>query len=239
LEEEMNMRRTSNHPARLRRFAALTAVVTLALVAAAPAPALAADDEKVDPFAGLKKVEESKVGVAYIDRDADFSVFKRVAISDPYVAFRSNWRRDQNRNRVRPITTGQADRIKADVAKLLKEVFTERLEKDDGFEVTKVADYDVLLVKPAIIDLDINPPETGTAGASATMSASTGQAVLYIELFDSVSGDLLGRAADRQRGQNPHFGLSTQALLEAHARAVFEDWADTLRNFLDEHYKGE
>ncbi len=230
------MRKASHYA----RFAAIAAVVTFALVAAAPTSALAADDDKVDPFAGLKKIEESKVGVAYIDPDADFSVFKRVAISDPYVAFRSNWRRDVNRNRVRPITAGQADRMKADVAKLLKDVFTERLEKDEGFEVTKEAGYDVLLVKPALIDLDINPPETTTAGASASMSASTGQAVLYIELFDSVSGEILGRAADRQGAhQNRHFGLSTEAFQEAQARAIFADWADTLRNFLDEHYKGE
>ena len=233
------MRTIDEHAAEFVRLAAVTAMVTFALVAAAPTPALAADDEKVDPFAGLKKIEDAKVGVAYIDPKADFSVFKRVAISDPYVAFRSNWRRDQNRDRMRPITAGQAERIKADVADLLKEVLTERLEKDDGFEVTKETGYDVLLVKPAIVDLDISPPETGTAGASATMSASTGQAVLYIELFDSVSGDLLGRAADRQVGKNAHFGLSTEALIAAHARATFEDWADLLRDFLDEHYKGE
>lgn len=234
------MRRASNHTARLARFAALPAVAAFALVVATPTTALAADDEKVDPFAGLKKIDESKVGVAYIDPNADFSVFKRVAISDPYVAFRSDWRRDQNRNRIRPITAGQADKIKADVSSLLKEVFTERLEKDDGFEVTKEAGYDVLLVKPAIVDLDINLPESGVAGASATLTASTGQAVLYIELFDSVSGDILGRAADRQSAQtNRHFGLAGPAFGEAQARRIFEGWADTLRAFLDEHYKGE
>jgi hypothetical protein len=230
----------SMRKAGLAGLGAVAAAAIFAVVAAAPTPALAADDEKVDPFAGLKKIEESKVGVAYIDPNADFSVFKRVAISEPYVAFRSNWRRDVNRNRVRPISAGQADRIRADVARILREVFTERLEKDDGFEVTKEAGYDVLLVKPALIDLDINPPETTTAGASATMSASTGEAVLYIELFDSVSGDILGRAADRQGANtNRHFGLSTQAFNEAQARRIFEGWADTLRNFLDEHYKGE
>ncbi len=234
------MTRTANHTARFRRSAALTAGVTLALVAMAATPALAEGDEKIDPFAGMKKIEDAKVGVAYVDPDADFSVFKRVAISDPYVAFRANWRRDENRNRMRPITTSQADKIRADVAMLLKDVFTERLEKDDGFEVTKETGYDVLLVKPALVDLDINLPETDTAGAQASLSASTGEAVLYIELFDSVSGDILGRAADRQSADTKrHFGLNTEALREAQARAIFEGWADQLRAFLDEHYKGE
>ena len=71
-------------------------------------------------------------------------------------------------------------------------------------------------------------------------SASTGQATLYIELFDSVTGDILGRAADRQAaGTNRHFGLNTASLQEAQARRIFEGWARQLRAFLDEHYKGE
>jgi hypothetical protein len=230
----MNMRKIENTPTRL---AAVTAVVALALIAVTAKPAPAQGEDKVDPFAGLKKVGDAKVGIAYIDPDADFSVFKRVAIADPYVAFRANWRRDQNRNRLRPITTAEADRIRADVARLLKEVFTETLEADDGYEVTKVADYDVLLVKPAIVDLSINLPETGTAGASATLSASTGEAVLYIEFFDSVTGDILGRAADRQAASSPHFGLSTDAFQEGQARRIFQGWAEQLRAFLDEHYK--
>ena len=101
---------------------------------------------------GLKKIEDANVGVAYIDPNADFSVYKRVAISDPYVAFRANWRRDTNRSRMRPVTATQMEKIKSDVASLLKEVLTERLEADDGYEVTNEADYDVLLVKPAIVE---------------------------------------------------------------------------------------
>jgi hypothetical protein len=218
----------------------ISLAVTLALIAAAT-PTLAQEAEKIDPFAGLKKVEDSKAGVAYIDPEADFGVFKKVAISDPYVAFRANWRRDVNRNRVRPISESQAERIRADVARLLKEVFVERLEKDGGYEVTKYTGYDVLLVKPALIDLDINPPEASpTAGASASMSASTGAATLYIELFDSVTGDILGRAADRQAAQtNRHFGLNTESLQEAQARTIFGGWAEALRGFLDEYHKKE
>jgi hypothetical protein len=198
---------------------------------------MAQGDEKVDPFAGLKKIEDAKAGIAYIDPEADFSVFKRVAISDPYVAFRANWRRDQNRDRMRPITTGQADRIRADVAKLLKEVFAEKLEADDGYEVTKYADYDVLLLKPAIVDLDINLPETGPRAATISITASAAAATLYIELFDSVSGDIIGRAADRQTATTDQFQVTGPAFGEAAARAIFEGWADQLRAFLDAHYK--
>ena len=149
-------------------------------------------------FDNLVKVEDSKMARAYIDPQADFSVFKRVAILDPFVSFRSNWQRDQNRSRTRNITSSDMDRIKADVAALFKQVFTERLEADNGYEVVDVAGEDVLLLRPAIIDLDITAPDTRDPGRTRTFTASAGAATLVMEVFDSVSGDILGRAADRQ-----------------------------------------
>ncbi|MDH3789981.1 MAG: hypothetical protein OES53_15580, partial [Xanthomonadales bacterium] len=46
-------------------------------------------EEDADPFENLAPVEDAKVGMAYIDPDADFSVFKRFMILEPHVAFRS------------------------------------------------------------------------------------------------------------------------------------------------------
>jgi hypothetical protein len=79
---------------------------------------VAAEDEEEGTFAfdGLVPVEESTMHAAYIDPDADFSVFERVAILEPHVAFRSNWLRDQNRSRSRNVRASDVDRIKSDVA---------------------------------------------------------------------------------------------------------------------------
>jgi len=189
-------------------------------------------------FDGLKPVEDSSVAMAYIDPEADFSVFSRVMILEPFVAFRSNWQRDQNRNRRRNIRASDMERIKADVASLFKEVFTQRLEADDGYEVVDVADYDVLLLRPAITDLDITAPDTMSAGRSRTFTASAGAATLYIELFDSVSGTIIGRAADRQATRNAGGNVtwSSRVMNTAEGRRMFGRWADQLRSFLDQHY---
>lgn len=130
------------------------------------------------------------------------------------------------------------ERIKADVASLFKEVFTERLEADDGFEVVDTADYDVLLLRPAIIDLDITAPDTMSAGRSQTFTTSTGAATLYIELFDSVSGAIIGRAADRRATRNGGgtVSWSSRVMNTAEGRRMFGRWADQLRSFLDQHY---
>jgi hypothetical protein len=222
------------------RFGVLSVVVLVLSVALlAVAPVLSAEEAAVQPtFDNLVPVKDAKMALAYIDPDADFSVFKRVAILEPFVAFRSNWQRDQNRSRSRNISARDMERIKADVATLFERVFTERLEAA-GYEVVDGASEDVLLVRPAIIDLDITAPDTRTAGRSRNFTASTGAATLYIQLFDSVSGDIIGRAADRQAARRAGGSLSwsNSVTNTADARRMMGGWADNLVGFLDAHYK--
>ncbi len=192
-------------------------------------------------FDGLVPVEGAAVGMAYIDPDADFSVYSRVAILDLHVAFRSNWQRNQNRQRGRRVSNSDMERIKADVANLFRDVFIETLEADDGFEVVTGAAEDVLLLRPAIIDLDITAPDRNTAGRSRTYTASTGSATLYIELFDSMTSAIIGRAADNQRARRAGGTLSwsNRVTNQADARRMFRGWAQQLREFLHQHYRSK
>ena len=199
-----------------------------------------AQEEEAISFDSLVRIEDAGVAAAYIDPDADFSVFERIAILDPFVAFTSTWQRDQNRTRrgSSRISARDMARIKTDVARIFKEVLIERMEADDGFEVVDFAYYDVLLVRPAIIDLHVTAPDTLSPGRSRTYAASAGAATLYIELFDSVSGKIIGRAIDRQsaRRAGGRVTWSNRVTNVAEARRVFGGWADQLRSFLEEHY---
>jgi hypothetical protein len=201
-----------------------------------PAVGSAQEEEANVSFDGLVPVEESRVHMAYIDPNADFSVFQRVAILEPHVAFRSNWQRDQNRSRSRNVRASDVERIKEDVASLFKDVFAEQLEAA-GFEVVNYADEDVLLLRPAIVDLDVTAPDVRGAGRSRTYTASGGAATLYLELFDSISGDIIGRAADRRGSGRGGFATrSNRVTNRADARREFRIWADKLIEFLNEHY---
>ena len=228
-------------PARNSSFSLGTILLSLVVMLA---PLASAEEQAEAPeapgltFDNLVPVEGSTLGMAYIDPDVDFSVFRRVAILEPHVAFRSNWQRDQNRSRSRNITARDMERIRQDVATTFERVFTERLEAA-GYEVVDVAGDDVLVLRPAIIDLDITAPDTRTAGRSRTYSASTGAATLYIQLFDSVSGEIVGRAADRRAARSPGGTISwTNSVTNlADARRMMGGWADTLVGFLDRHYK--
>ena len=101
------------------------------------------------------------------------------------------------------------ERIRDDVAGLFMSVFIEQLEAA-GYDVVNYADEDVLILRPAIIDLDITAPDVRSAGRSRTYTATTGAATLFIELFDSLSSDLIGRAVDR-RSSGRAGGFATQS----------------------------
>ena len=205
-----------------------------------PLSALAEDP---DPqFENLARVDDSSVAVAYIDPEADFSVFDSVMILDTFVAFQSGWARDQRRGtRGNRVSSRDMERIKDRVSELFNSVLIDELEANEGFKVVSEPDYNVLLIRAAIIDLDVTVPDNMQAGRSSTFTADSGAATLYIELFDSVSGQIIGRAIDRQsaRNQNSMMRWTNRATNTADARRVFRSWATQLRGFLDSHYSGE
>ena len=199
-------------------------------------------EEATAQFENLVAVDDAQVAMAYIDPDADFSVFKRVMILDTFVAFRSGWERDQRRGtRGTRISARDMEQIKSRVSELFNSVFIDVLEADNGFEIADETDYDVLLVRAAILDLDVTAPDTSTAGRSRTFTADSGAATLYIELYDSISGQIIGRAFDRQAARNPGSMMrwTTRASNTSDARRVFRGWATQLRGFLESHVSGE
>ena len=183
---------------------------------------------------GLHLVKDTKLALVYAEPGADLSQYKRIYMNDAYVAFKKNWQRDKNRQSSNRVTSDQMDKIKAAVAELFKEVMTETLE-EGGYElVTEVAD-DVLIIKPAIINLNINAPDTNSAGMTRTFSESSGDMTLYLELYDSVTGDLIAKALDQQYDrQTGYIQWQNRVTNRAAAKRIMKKWADIMKQGLDE-----
>lgn len=211
------------------------AAVALALVAAG-----AAAQEL--SFDNLQRVKDAKVAAAYIDPEADFSVFRRVQILEPYVAFQADWQRRQNQPRAGTrVTARDMERIREAASALLKDVFIEALEQGDGYQVVDEVGDDVLILRPALIDLNVAAPDATSAGRNYSVTASAGAATLYLELFDGASGKIIGRAADRRVASRPGSMMmwSNRVTNTSDARRMFRIWANQLREFLDSHYMGK
>ncbi len=193
-------------------------------------------------FDNLVRVEGAPSAAAYIDPNADFTVYTHVKILEPYVAFRANWQRDQARNNpAGRVSASDMDSIRAAVGELLTDVFVEALEADDGYTVVNEPGEHVLVLRPAIIDLDVTAPDTRGAGRNNSFSTTAGAATLYVELFDGATGKIIGRAIDRRTASRPGGMMqwSNSVTNTSDARRMFRVWADRLRGFLDSHYSGK
>jgi hypothetical protein len=222
-----------------RKTLCITRIAGILMLCAAVGP-LTAKDEPLPEIShdGLVLVPDSTVAAAYLLPEADFSAYTRVMILDTYVAFRKNWERDQQRATGTRIKASDMNRIKEDVATLFEEVLREKLTADNGYPIVDEADYDVLLLRAAIIDLDVTAPDLKKAGRSMSFSTTAGAATLYLELFDSVSGAILARAVDRKTARRPGSTLtwSNRVSNSVEAKRIFGRWADLLRKSLDEFH---
>lgn len=195
----------------------------------------APSDLPLETHEGLRLVEGSKAAAAYVLPDADFSVYRRFIVVEPDVAFRKNWQRDTNRDLTdRRVRESDMARIKAGVAEIFMEVFVEELEKG-GYAVVDEPAADVMILHPSIINLDVTAPDLRTAGASKNYVTSAGSASLYVEFYDSVSGQILARALDHQRARDwGYWQWATAATNRAEGRNMMRRWATELVARLDE-----
>lgn len=191
---------------------------------------------------GLVLVPDSKLALVYADPEADLVPYTKVMLLDAYVAFKKNWARNQRSGSGLGLTVSSSDmdRIKARMAEEFTEVFTEVLE-DGGYPVVEESGEDVLLVRPAIVDLNPTAPDTRSAGMSRTYVESAGDMSLYIELYDSQTGDIMAKALDR-RADNRNYGFSqwaNSATNKAAAKRILKGWATILLDALNEAKQGK
>jgi hypothetical protein len=94
----------------------------------------------------------------------------------------------------------------------------------------------VLLILPAIVNLDITAPETSGSGRTNSYVRSAGEMTLYIELYDSVTGDIIAKAVDRQidRETNQMYTWANSATNRAAAERILSGWADILITALND-----
>jgi hypothetical protein len=185
---------------------------------------------------GLELVKSNRHEAIYMKPGVNLSQYNRVAILDCYVAFKKHWEQEQNENRVGldRVNKKDMDRIKKDLAAAFKKVFTKELENNGGYTVVDTGAEDVLLLRPAIIDLDITAPDTMSPGMSETFTADPGQMTLYMELYDSATSAIIGRVTDTEEERNMGtFQVSNRATNMADADILLRRWADTLRRKLD------
>jgi len=185
---------------------------------------------------GLQLVEKDSRGEIYADPDVDWSVYTSIQLDRASVAFRKNWQRDQNRYpNMLKVKTSDMERIKSELSDLFNEVFVEELTSNGDYQMTDESGENVLRISPQIVDLDIYAPDVPQPGIQRSYTKQAGWMTLKLELYDSVTGDLLATASDRKQAPNRGYLQWTNSVSNRHdAQLMLQSWARDLRNRLDE-----
>ncbi len=211
---------------------------------------------------GLQLIRDSNLALVYAEPGINLAQYSKVYLDDAYIAFKKNWQRDQNRHHPQKVKAGDMTRMKVELASLFREVFSRTLE-EGGYELVTERAEDVLLLKPAIINLDVVAPDTmekvregetgnrlrdwpgppgtgreaglGHANRGSSYSETTGEMTLYLELYDSLTDDLIAKALDRKTDrQTGYFQWQNRVTNRAAANRILQVWAKVLKEGLDE-----
>jgi hypothetical protein len=213
------------------------ALASVFMIAALAAPLLSAQDEPPEiSTGGLSLVESKGRSEIYADPEVDWSVYTKILLDPATVAFRKNWQRDQNRSQPFKVRTEDMERIKSEMSELFGEVFTTELTEKGGYVIVTESGDDVMRITPHIVDLDVYAPDTrGSAGSQRSYTESAGRMTLKLQLFDSVTGDLLAVTSDREEApRRGHMQWTTSATNRREATLLMQRWAGKMRERLDE-----
>ena len=178
---------------------------------------------------GLQRVKLKGVDSAYVRPGADFKIYTKVIIDPIHVAFHKEWDKESTFYKQK-LTTEQLEDIKARMGKLAEETFAKVFSEKDGMQVVTAPGPDVLRFSSAIVDLWPRAVDTQEPGRNYTFTTSAGSAVLYAELRDSETNQLIGRVVDGREARNSGTMRWTNSVENtAEARGMISDWARILR----------
>jgi hypothetical protein len=185
---------------------------------------------------GLVQVQPKRMDAAYLLPGADFRSYTKVMIDPTAVAFQKDWQKRINDNR-RPsdrVDDEQAQKILAAARANFDDVFVEEFTRA-GYTIVKEPAPDVLRLATAVVNLYVNAPDTMTSARSYSFTTEAGEATLILEVRDSSTNALMGRAIDRRETQGgAGMQRSTSVTNQAEFRALFRQWAGIAVKGLEE-----
>lgn len=213
------------------RLAARLALGISLLLAAAGIYAAAQPPREID---GLVRVSDSRIDHLYVLPGADFSRYNKVRLDPVDVSFSERWAPNTGARGIGRLSDRDIEDIRSTVASEFEKTVADELTKG-GYQLVTENGPDVLRITPMIVNLYVTAPSRPMVGRVRTFVANTGHMTLVAAASDSVSGEVLARVVDTQRGRRTgRLQLANSVTNMADARRAFTLWATVLRSGLDE-----
>jgi hypothetical protein len=210
---------------------ALVSLVVMVLAACAATTKPGFPSQSPD---GLQLVPDTKLAAVYMKPGADLSQYSKIALLETYVSFAKNWQRDYNEEATfeNQVSDKDMQSIREKVASEFNKEMT-RVLTADGRQLVTTGGDGVLILRPAIVNLQITAPDLMTPGMEQTFVASAGSMTLYLELLDGKTGDLIARVIDPEAADDAGMAQVSNAVTNtADFDRIVQRWAQILNSHL-------
>ena len=183
---------------------------------------------------GLHLVKDRKVAAAYAVPGADLSQYSKVMMLNCFVDFEKDWQKDYNLSQIGldgRVNDKDAEKIKKRLSEEFNRIFAIVLPQK-GFPVVDEAGPDVLLLRPALINVDVTAPDVLRASMSNTYIRSAGSMTLYMEMYDSSSSTLIARVVDTLIDDDMYGQAANRVTNKRAADNILRHWAGLLADHL-------
>lgn len=183
---------------------------------------------------GLVRVEHPGIDAVYRRPGTTLALYSQLLLRPIDVQFAKNWDPASGSTLYRTHEP-DTDKIRNELAEAFAQGVRRELEQG-GYPLVEQPGDHVLEVRAAIVNLYITAPDVSmqTPGMTKVYTADAGEMTLILQLHDSVTGQLLARAYDRQAGtQSGAWTWSTSVSNTAQANRIISIWATALRKALD------
>ena len=217
----------------MKKSLLIIAALTVAGCTTAPATVQQGPDAEVS-YDGLHRVDNSAFQKAWADPDIDFSRYAKIMPGGAFFEFRAvkktgTTARSNTGEEFFWISDANKERLREEVSA----IFNEELAKSTRFAVTDAPGRDVLVIRGGLHDIVSRvPPQI--AGRGDVYLSSVGEATLILEVVDSMSGEVIARAAERRAAEPAGGGMrSTPVTSWVEVRRLSRRWATRLRDGMD------
>ncbi len=193
---------------------------------------------------GLTVVKSTRFTETEIKKGVKWSEYTKYEISPVEVSFRKDWKQDYNQNQrslTQQVTDKDMERIRTTISKIAYEELNKALQKKGNLTRVDTVDSNTLIFKPKVINLDIYAPDVqNSQSVTRSYVRQAGKATLFLEVYDGVSGAILGRWVDtREDTDRGYFDWANRITNNERMRLIIRSWADRLVEGLDKLEAGK
>ena len=186
---------------------------------------------------GLTRVDKSVMDLAWVKADLDLSKYNKLILAGAEIQYRlvddrgAHYRPGRDDQSEFPIS----EEGKAKLRETVGEVFREQLAKSERYEITNIPGPGTLILVGTLVDVVSKTPPDDAPGRYEVYLSEVGEATLVIELRDSMTNEVLARAADRRAAETTGYAVPSNTVTAwSEVRRLAQSWASLLRKRLDD-----